>query len=110
MKRPLFFVSALIAVLALITMSGAWAQQEPKSEPLTTEQRLERLEHSLAAGVLQSSPSQSPSGLEARLDRLEARVQRLEQQALRSNSATGGDRFLEGRVRALEREVSRLRR
>jgi TolA-binding protein len=96
--------------LAVVLLASAPAQQEQTPEqPLTTEQRLERLERSLASRALQERPGVSPSSLEARLDRLEARVQRLEQQAMRSGSI-GGDRVLEGRVRALEREISRLRR
>lgn len=97
--------------LALIVFASAGAQQEqPPEQPMSTEQRLERLERSLASRALQDGPGVSPSSLEARLDRLEARVQRLEQQALRSGSTGGGDRVLESRVRALEREIGRLRR
>ena len=98
--------------LVAFLLGSAWAQQTEKAEELTPEQRIERLERALAQQTLQDSPTLSPTRLESRLANLESRVQRLEQQALRSTStgAAGSDRFLESRVRALEREVARLRR
>ena len=102
MKRLSFFLGAVL-------LGSALAQQPPGEEELTPLQRIERLERTFGQRTLQDSPTLSSTSLENRLASLESRVTRLEQQALRS-SAGGSDRVLEGRVRELEREVSRLRR
>lgn len=102
MKRLSFFLGAVL-------LGSALAQQPPPEEELTSLQRIERLERAMAQQTLGRSPTLSSASLESRLSSLESRVQRLEQQALRGG-AGGGDRFLEGRVRELERAVSRLGR
>lgn len=109
MQRPLF----LFLVVSFLGAAMAQQAQPPAAaaaESLTAEQRLERLEALVARRSLQDSPTLGDASLEQRLIQLESRVQRLEQQALRSGSAGGADRYLESRVRALEREVARLRR
>jgi|GEM_PF-7007705 len=103
MKRLSFFLGAVL-------LGSALAQQPPGDEELTPLQRIERLERVFSQRTLQDSPTLSSASLENRLSSLESRVQRLEQQALRSGAGGGTDRVLEGRVRELEREVSRLRR
>ncbi len=103
MKRLSFF-------FGFVLLSSALAQQPPPAEELTPVQRIERLERALSQRMLQDSPTLSSTSLESRLSNLESRVQRLEQQALRSGAGGGTDRVLEGRVRELEREVARLRR
>ena len=104
MKR-LWFV-----LLAGVLLGSALAQQAQPEEALTAEQRIERLERVLIERTMQNSPTLSANSLEGRLLRLEARVERLEQQSLRSSSVGGGDRYLESRVSALERQISQIRR
>jgi len=116
MKRLLR--TGLVLAAAVVIWSALWAQQPPQ-EPATVEQRLEGAEKKLALleKALETSveaPTRLPDGaLETRLGRLESRVDRLESQSLRQpvGAPSGGyDRMLEGRVRALEQQVARLRR
>ncbi len=110
-----------LPTLLLITLAGGlgvvlWAQQpdqadEPPKDRLgALESRLELVEKAVTQNSLGGASSSSAS-LESRLGRIEARLDQLERYALRGASSGGSsDRILEGRVRALEREVSRLRR
>jgi hypothetical protein len=100
-----------------VIWSVLWGQQ-PEPEPPTVDQRLEQTEKRLALieNALQASPELAErlpqAALETRLARIETRIDRLEAQSLREPAgapASGYDRMLESRVRALERQVSRLR-
>lgn len=111
----------LRTILVVISMAAIWSVmwgQQANQEPATTEERLAQAEERLA--VLEKALAASPelagrlpqSALETRLARLEARVEKLEAQSLREPVAapsSGYDRMLESRVRALERQVARIR-
>ena len=75
------------------------------------ETRLAQIETHLGQLALASSVSQRPLPSASRIDRLDQRVSRLESGAGALSSRPGGtSSMLESRLRALEREVSRLRR
>jgi hypothetical protein len=109
--------TTLILAAATLIWSVLWGQ-EAQQEPPTADERLEQAEKRLA--VLEKALAESPEvagrlpqpALETRLARIEARVERLEAESLREPAgapSSGYDRMLESRVRALERQVSRLR-
>jgi polyhydroxyalkanoate synthesis regulator phasin len=110
--------TALAVAAGAVLWSVLWGQQ-PGEEPATVEDRLEQGEKRLALleKALETSvdpPTRLPdAALESRLGRLESRVDRLEAQSLRQpagSSSLSDNRMLESRVRALEQQVSRLRR
>ncbi len=104
-----------IAIL-LFLAAGVWAQQanQPKaSEDDRIDAFEKRLELVEKAVTQENRTATSPASvsLEARLSRIETRLDQLERYALRGTTAgSAGDRMLESRVRALERQVSSLKR
>ena len=92
------------------------AQDRPESgDPAARldriEKRLAEIETHLGQLALASSASQRPPPPASRIDRLEQRVSRIESGAGALGYRPGGSSsMLESRLRALEREVSRLRR
>ena len=113
-KRTLFGLVLVCCVLWLGL--GMRAQDQPESgDPgdrlARIETRLAQIETHLGQLSLASSVSQRPLPSASRIDRLEQRVGRLESGAGALSYRSGGSSsLLEGRLRALEREVSRLRR
>jgi hypothetical protein len=112
-----FWRTTLSLAAIVVICSVLWGQQ-PQQEPATVDQRLERVEERLALfeKALAAAPELADrlpeAALETRLTRLEARVERFEAQAAREPAgapSSGYDRMLESRVRALERQISRLR-
>ena len=113
-KWPLFVLTLLLCVLwAGLRMK---AQDQPESgDPAERldriEKRLAEIDTHLGQLALASSASQRPLPSASRIDRLEQRVGRLESGAGALGYRPGGSSsMLESRLRALEREVSRLRR
>ncbi|MEX2301561.1 MAG: hypothetical protein WD733_11525 [Bryobacterales bacterium] len=105
-----------LASIAVI-WSVLWGQQ-PQQQPATADQRLEKIEERLALVEKALAASSEAAGrlpeaaLDTRLTRLETRVERFEAQTAREPAgapSSGYDRMLESRVRALERQISRLR-
>lgn len=110
-----FWRTTLSLAAIVVICSVLWGQQP---QPATVDQRLERVEERLALfeKALAATPELAgrlpEAALETRLTRLEARVERFEAQAAREPAgapSSGYDRMLESRVRALERQISRLR-
>ena len=113
-KRSLFALPLLFCVW--------WAgfHMRAQDQPVSADpaERLDRIEGRLAEiethlGQLSlaSSASQRPLPSASRIDRLEQRVGRLESGAGALSYRPGGSSsIMESRLRALEREVSRLRR
>ena len=113
-KWSLFVFTLLFCVLwAGLRMR---AQDQPdRGDPAARlgriEKRLAAIETHLGQLSLGSSASQRPLLSASRIDRLEQRVSRLESGAGALSYRPGGpSSMLESRLRALEREVSRLRR
>jgi hypothetical protein len=109
--------TTLLLAAIVVIWSVLWGQQ-PQQEPATVDQRLEQVEERLALfeKALAASPELAgrlpQAALETRLIRLESRVEKIEAQSLREPAgapSSGYDRMLESRVRALERQISRLR-
>ncbi len=113
-KRSLFLLTLLLGFLwAGLRMR---AQDQPENEASAArleriEKRLAEIETHLGQLALASSASQRPLPSASRIDRLEQRISRLESGAGALSYRPGGaSSMLESRLRALEREVSRLRR
>lgn len=113
MQNP---IARLVLIAALAFAAGLWAQQSEEEavenpvEPLA--ERVTRIENTLARLSTQPS-SLSDASINLRLQRLEASVNRIETQAIRRSPSDGGmmtARMLESRLRALESQVSRMRR
>jgi len=109
--------TTLVLAATAVILSVVWGQQS-QQEHATVDQRLEQAEERLAVleKALAASPELAdrlpPAALETRLARLETRVERIEAQSAREPvgaPSSGYDRMLESRVRALERQISRLR-
>jgi hypothetical protein len=109
--------TTLILAATVVIWSVLWGQQ-PQQEPPAVDQRLEQIEERLA--LIEKALAATPelagrlpqAALDTRLTRLEARVDRFDAQAAREPAgapSSGYDRMLESRVRALERQISRLR-
>ena len=104
------------ALLLCVLWAGLGAQDQPdRGDPAVRLERIERrlaeIETHLGQLSLASSASQRPLPSASRIDRLEQRVSRLESGAGALSYRPGGaSSMLESRLRALEREVSRLRR
>ena len=113
-KWSLFVFALLFCVLSAGLRMRAQDQPEsgdPAARLLRIEKRLAQIENHLERLALASSASQRPPPPASRIDRLEQRVSRIESGAGVLGYRPGGSSsMLESRLRALEREVSRLRR
>ena len=106
------YVGALVLAGVVWTLGAQQAAEPPQERPLeervaALEERLASLERSLAPG----DTSSLSLGLETRLRRVESRLDRVENTLARpyAGGLPAGN-MLESRIRALEREVSRLQR
>lgn len=104
--------------LSVFLATALVGQQEEKKE-LTDAERITRLElqvedinRALVALSGDGSIEISSSLLDPRLNRIELRLDRLEQQALRSSATLGAasNRMIDSRLRALESAMMRLHR
>lgn len=114
-KTRYVFVFALLFCVLWVGGRVRAQDQPDHGDPIDRldriETRLAQIEAHLGQLSLASSASQRPLPSSSRIDRLEQRVGRLESGAGALSYRSGGSSsMLEGRLRALEREVSRLRR
>lgn len=104
MPRTWLFPGLLLAVFAAASLAQQAADAPSEQERLVhLDEQVRDMQRTLAALA-------GDGTLEARFARIEMRLDRLEQQVLRSSSSAGvsSDRMMEGRLRTLENAVMRL--
>jgi hypothetical protein len=112
MSRSWLLPGLLLTAFALISFAQQAAAPELTDHEriVQLEKRAKDVERVLAGVAADGTIELTPTALEMRLRRIEARLDRLEQQAIRSSGPPGAssDRMIDGRLRSLENAVMRL--
>lgn len=111
MPRSWLFPGLLLVAFAVASL-GQQAADEPTDQEriVQLEKQVTDIQRALVRLTGDGTVEMTPAMLEARLARIEIRLDRLEQQAVRSSSAAGtaSDRMMDSRLRTLESAVMRL--
>lgn len=98
---------AAFAVLSLAQQAGVEPSDQERLVQL--EKQMADVQRTLVALSGDGTVGMTPAMLETRLSRIELRLDRLEQQVIRSSGpAASADRMLDSRLRTLENAVMRL--
>ena len=111
MPRSWLFPGLLLLAFA-VASSGQQAADAPTDQEriVQLEKQVTDMQRALVGLTGDGTVEMTPAVLEARLARIETRLDRLEQQAIRSSGAVGtsSDRMMDSRIRTLENAVMRL--
>lgn len=111
MSRTWLVPGLLLAVFAVLSLAQQAGDEPTDQERIVQlEKQVGDMQRTLVALSGDGTVGMTPAALELRLARIETRLDRMEQQVIRSSGSAGvsSDRMMESRLRTLENAVMRL--